>query len=149
MSLKQGKIIAIDQWLEATEIKTIQSGEEPFFLTKVKKSLTQWELWFLLWWGWWKWRGGRRVSLIQLDGRLVPGLRLSQQSIFIFLMFPGFTSQRQVTWAPIPGALSSSHLLGATVTLYEIPQGSLQRPLQCLHLSAGLPSLSTVCMSIV
>lgn len=100
MSQKLGKIIAIDQWLGATEIKTIQGGEEPFFLTKVKKSLTQWELWFLLWWGWWKWSGGRRVSLIQLDVRLVSGLGLSQQSIFIFLMFPGFTSQREVTRGP-------------------------------------------------
>lgn len=93
---------------------------------------------------------GRRVSLIQLDVRLVSGLGLSQQSIFIFLMFPGFTSQREVTRGPpIPGALSSSHLLGVTVTLYEIPQGSSQRPLQCRHLSAGLPSVSMVHMSVV
>lgn len=29
------------------EFKKIQNGVEPFFFTKVKKSLTRWELWFL------------------------------------------------------------------------------------------------------
>lgn len=48
MPRKQGKIIVIDQMAGSyREFKRTWNGAEPFFLTKVKKSLTGWELWFL------------------------------------------------------------------------------------------------------
>lgn len=43
----RGKIIGIDQRPEAMESWRGLNGGEPFFFTKVKKSLTTWELWFL------------------------------------------------------------------------------------------------------
>lgn len=75
------------------EFKKIQDGVEPFFFTKVKKSLTRWELWFLLRWCRWKlsWRGW--IFLTQLDALGTPDLQLPPPINIHILNAPCFLSQ--------------------------------------------------------